>query len=405
MRSIYYMFLGLIALPFLLVRFGPKFFTNLFHDPFQGITGEIANQSVLLDSGKSHVKTTDTLVKQVHDMVQIADWRGISELIKKAVASKRDAAPLQREYTEIVYAARIELQDILMSLDPKMCTVKIAGLLDAYDAGADTLPDDPGLAALAARAHLDVGWAWRGDGFTNEVSQNGWEEMARHYRLAADRIAPFLNADILHPCIAHAAHIIARQNDDNGHELRRIYEAWRQSDPGNPLIYEEHGFHLLPRWFGTYDELAREAQRAAAAVADTLGAAPYFWMYQSVFNCEELALSAVDPDLFVDAVCDHLRLAGTSFEANRVLRKLSETWLYRPIDQQLDDAESTVRDMARAACRAIVETQLFQIDSAAWSGQINQAKQTIALLYKDEIDDGYILDFSNGHFEKRGIAA
>lgn len=229
--------------------------------------------------------------------------------------------------------------------------------------------------------------------------------MARHFRLAVERISPFMTGEAWHPCIAYAAHIIARQNDDGGHEMRRIYEAWREADPGNPLVYEQHGFHLLPRWFGDYDELAREAQRAAAAEADTLGAAPYFWMYQSVFECEELALTAADPELFVDAVSDHLRLAGTSFEANRVLRMLSETWSYRAMDRRLDAAEAPVRDMARAACRAIVETHLFQIDRAAWDGQIGLAKRTIALLYKDEIDDGYILDFSTGQFAMRAEAA
>ena len=61
--------------------------------------------------------------------------------------------------------------------------------------------------------------------------------------------------------------------------------------------------------------------------------------------------------------------------------------------------------MARAACRAIVETHLFQLDSAVWGGEIKQAKQTIALLYKDEIEEGYVLDFSSGQFSKRVKAA
>ncbi len=405
MRSILYFFLGLIALPFLLLRFGPQFFLNLFRDPFQGITGELANRHVLLDGGKSQVDTGDALIERVRGMAQIEDWDGISALLKEAVASKRDGAPLEREYGMITHAARSELTEILVSLDPEICTAKIAELLGSFDGGADAAPDDAGLAALAAHAHLDVGWAWRGDGFAGEVSQQGWDEMARHFKIAADRIAPFLNAGSLHPCIAHAAHIIARQEEDGGHQLRRIYDAWRKSDPGNPMIYAEHGFHLLPRWFGDYDELAREAQRAAAAEAKTLGTAPYFWMYQSVFECEELALTAADPDLFVEAVSDHLRLAGTSLEANRVLRMLSETWCYRAMDQRLDTAEAPVREMARAACRAIVETHLFQIDSAAWDGQIGLARQVIALLYKDEIDDGYILDFTSGSFAMRAEAA
>ena len=404
-RALFYMTLGLLALPFLLLRFGPQFFFNLFRDPFSGITSELAERHVLLESTRSKVDTGEGLVEEIRALVRTEDWPALSARLQEAVATKRDSAPLEREYSKITWAARLDLNEILDKLHPEQCTAKLAELVKAYDKAADAHPGDAGLAAIAARAHLDVGWAWRGDGYAGEVTRQGWEELQRHYQLAAERIAPFMDGEKLHPSIAHAAHILARQNGDDGREMRNLYDAWRSADPGNPQIYAEHGFHLLPRWFGDYDELAREAHRAGVAETDRLGAAPYFWLYAHVLECEELALTAADPEMFIEGVADHVRLAGTSHEANRVLRMLCEVWTAQAMDQRLQAAEAPVRDMARAAARAIVENRLFDIDASAWDGRCDDARRTIALLYKDEIDEGYVLDFTSGNFELRAEAA
>ncbi|MEL7344812.1 MAG: hypothetical protein AAFN59_08115, partial [Pseudomonadota bacterium] len=87
-----------------------------------------------------------------------------------------------------------------------------------------------------------------------------------------------------------------------------------------------------------------------------------------------------------------------------LLRQLSELWLSMPMDPQLEGTYGALRSICHDACRAIVDDHLVDIDLEVWDASATEARQIIGLLYKDEIDDGYLLDFESGALELKKAA-
>lgn len=403
LRTIFLMLIGLISLPFLLLRFGPGMFRAMSSNPFGDMDGPKADAHVRLTAGKPVVRDGVAIFDAASRAAEEGHWADLSDMLHEAVDQRLMTSPEKRDYEHITAGARSGLTRVLNTASPEQCRDAIANHLSRFDAAADAAQRDPALAAIAARAHLDVGWAFRGDGYAESVTEEDWAEMSGHYETAAKRIAPFLASKPVFPPIAHAAHIIARQQDGDA-ALKRAYDRWCAADPGNPTIYAEHAFHLLPRWGGSHTELAATAQRAATIDPEGLGAAPALWLYLGVLECEPEALAAVDPDLFRDAVRDHLYLDGTSRGANSLLRELSTLWLSIPIDPGQDNAFASIRALCRDACRVIVEDHLCEVDLSIWDNGATEARQVIGLLYKDEIEEGFLLEFESGALELRKAA-
>jgi hypothetical protein len=61
---------------------------------------------------------------------------------------------------------------------------------------------------------------------------------------------------------------------------------------------------MLPRWFGSYDELELEARRTAARTQDIWGAGGYTWVYFDAIAIDETACARVDVDFFLDGLRD-----------------------------------------------------------------------------------------------------
>ena len=56
------------------------------------------------------------------------------------------------------------------------------------------------------------------------------------------------------------------------------YERLITLDPHNQRHMRAMGSHLLPRWFGSYEELELQALRTAARTQDIWGAGGYTWV-------------------------------------------------------------------------------------------------------------------------------
>ncbi|MEP2137957.1 MAG: hypothetical protein ABJI41_00515, partial [Erythrobacter sp.] len=318
-------------------------------------------------------------------MADAGDWETLSEEIDAAESTLKASDGQLRDYGHMSWGARSELNDILEVMDPEHCQKKLAAIVSRIEDAANASPQNHVLATLAARTHLDIGWAWRGDGFADSVSDLEWSHMNQHYDAAEKWLTPFTQGGITSPMVAHAAHIHARHLGDHGRQMRAIYDMWRQLDPGNPMMYQEHGFHLLPRWFGSYQELEMEARKAAAATVGTaIGAAPYAWMLNSLIECEPEALSIVDQEFFVDSVADMVTLTPDASEANTVLRDYSEIWLSRSLFDPAGESQQNIKALAERVCRKVTEDHLSAIDLSVWQGKALAAKRTIAALFEED---------------------
>ena len=221
MRTIGLMLLGLLALPVVLLLNGFGMFRALAHDPFKNVEADKVDAQVRV--GAIDAQTPywgEAIQDEARALSEVGNWDALSEMLAKAEASKSSSFGLQRDYGLITYGARLPLTEILDNYDPRHCQTAIGEKLAAFDAAADARPGDPGLAAIAARAHLETGWPWRGDGYANDVTADEWQAMTHHYRAASRRLAPFLqDGKPASVTVAHAAHIEARHNDDGGRRV------------------------------------------------------------------------------------------------------------------------------------------------------------------------------------------
>ncbi len=67
------------------------------------------------------------------------------------------------------------------------------------------------------------------------------------------------------------------------------------------------GNHLLPRWFGDYQQLELEARRTASRTQDIWGAGGYTWVCFDAIAVDENACARVDVGFFIEGMRDILK--------------------------------------------------------------------------------------------------
>ncbi|MEL7344619.1 MAG: hypothetical protein AAFN59_07140, partial [Pseudomonadota bacterium] len=88
-RKLIYMLLGVIALPFLLLRFGLGMFRGIGQDPFRDMDQAKADNHVRLVASKPVAPTGDEIHARAKSLALAEDWTALSALLNEAVASAR----------------------------------------------------------------------------------------------------------------------------------------------------------------------------------------------------------------------------------------------------------------------------------------------------------------------------
>ncbi len=159
---------------------------------------------------------------------------------------------------------------------------------------------DYGVALIVAEAHIDVGWAWRGQGWRAEVPTRNWREFQTHFTRAADILDRFDPFEEDSPALAAARCALLAATDAPQARISDDYEDLIDLDPQNPRHLRAYGYHLLPRWFGTYDRLASEAARTGARLSDVWGA-------DGGYACMMMDALAIDPGVLAVIDVDRMR--------------------------------------------------------------------------------------------------
>lgn len=166
------------------------------------------------------------------------------------------------------------------------------------------LGNDPHMSALVAQAHLDIGWAWRGETGQDEIAPLNRKRCLAHFERATKLMAPFNGLELDSPMVAATQCALLVGQADAGARVSDDYEDLIDLDPNNHRHMRALGCHLLPRWFGTYDELELQARRTAARTQDIWGAGGYTWVYFDAMALDEVACEQVDLDFFIDGLHD-----------------------------------------------------------------------------------------------------
>ncbi|MEC3861915.1 hypothetical protein VK792_11530 [Mesobacterium sp. TK19101] len=193
------------------------------------------------------------------------------------------------------------------------------GARDTLLALEDILEDnseDHGVALVVALAHIDIGWAWRGESWGLELPTLNKGGFHSHFNAAAriiDRFDPFeLDAPTL--AAARCALLAAERRPDQ--RVADDYEDLIDLDPASPGHMRAMGVHLLPRWFGSYEQLELQARRTAARTIDLWGAGGYTWVYLDALAMDDGAFERLDPEFFIEGMCDILALQPEQHTVN-----------------------------------------------------------------------------------------
>lgn len=170
------------------------------------------------------------------------------------------------------------------------------------------MPNDPIIATIVALAHVDVGWAWRGTGWGSSVPEINRQKYMAHFERAAEILSPFNGIELDSPLVASAQCALLAGQADPHARIADDYEDLIDLNPGNYRHMRALGYHLLPNWFGSYEDVDLQARRTAARTEDIWGAGGYTWVCFDAIAIDERACAHVDADFFVDGLKDIVAL-------------------------------------------------------------------------------------------------
>ncbi|WP_219929020.1 hypothetical protein [Pseudoprimorskyibacter insulae] len=178
--------------------------------------------------------------------------------------------------------------------------------LDALDEVLSEHCEDHGVALVIAQAHIDVGWAWRGEGWRRDIPKERRAAFHGHFSAAARIIDRFDAFELDAPSLAAARCSLLAAETNPANRVADDYEDLIDLDPHSPRHMRAMGNHLLPRWFGSYEMLDLQARRTAERTQDIWGDGAYTWVYFDALAVDPDAFDTLDVDLFLQGMQDIL---------------------------------------------------------------------------------------------------
>ena len=234
------------------------------------------------------------------------NWAELGKLIRRFDA-QRIATPGGTPVSEVL-AAGARFDAVQAAIEAVTCFDE-AGARLPLNALQEVLEDhseDHGVALVVARAHIDIGWAWRGDNWGSPLPTVAKGAFHAHFRAAAriiDRFDPF---ELDAPAMAGARCALLAVDASPEMRVADDFEDLIDLDPGNANRMRAFGLNLLPRWFGSYKQLELQARRIAARTADLWGAGAYTWVYLDALSVDPGAFDKLDAEYFAEGLHDIL---------------------------------------------------------------------------------------------------
>jgi len=195
---------------------------------------------------------------------------------------------------------------------------------------------------------------------------------------------------------------------------RRIadnYEDLIDLDPHNHRHMRAMGNHLLPRWFGSYEQLELEARRTAARTQDIWGHGGYAWVYFDAIAVDDQACALVDVEFFIDGLKDIISACPDQEMANLLSAYCAVAMRHGlGLNEQADLARMQIVDCANWLIRDHLTEVYPLIWAHAAEGFDNSARitsvsrfaargradalQAIADQFRDDIENGLGVTFT-----------
>jgi hypothetical protein len=294
-------------------------------------------------------------------------WEDVTRAIQAADRGLRKTAGGMPIADLISYGARADVvnacEHALMSGKPEKDAPLLAGI-EALETILADYPNNYAIAVIVAQAHMDMGWAWRGNRTFVEVPTHNRDAFLAHFDRSADILAPFKNMKPK-PASLAAAECAQRAGDENGDPtIVDAYEVLIALDPSNARAMRAMGNHLLPRWYGDYDTLELEARRTAARSQDTWGAGGYTWVQFDAIAYDDTACARLDIEFFVDGLRDILKRSNDQYTVNLLAAYCANTMGNASGgNDEADQVRSQIADCAKW----IIREHLTELHPMLWA--------------------------------------
>ena len=273
--------------------------------------------------------------------------------------------------------------------------------LDRFTQALKSRPKDHILAAITARMHIEMAWALRGDGFALSVSKAAWQGYTHHINRAKGTLAPFDPITLDSPFLALIHTLLAQNLEESAKPMRESFDIFMTLDPHNWGVMRTHAFHLLPRWGGDYDIIELEARKAMARTDETAGAAAYAAFYLGVLNCDNGAITTVEPALFEQGLYDMIEHGENDpIEINYLLAYCFDTFCPQFLaipDENEPEVNAKRAELAKISNRLLRRTFNGHVPDA-WPIPPEDVRQLVGLAHHDALLAGATI-----HVSQRGI--
>lgn len=181
-----------------------------------------------------------------------------------------------------------------------------ASIMNDMQLVLEETPQDYGVAYVVAMAHIDIGWAWRGEGWRQDIPAAHRAAFFRHFQSADRLIDPYDAFELDSPMLASVRCALLAAETQPRTRASDDYEDLIDLAPGVAKYMRALGNHMLPRWFGSHERLSHEAHRTMERTADVWGTGGYTWTYLDALTVDDEAFALLDGDLFCQGIQDIL---------------------------------------------------------------------------------------------------
>ncbi len=341
-------------------------------------------------------------------------WTELSQEMR-AADEERKTTPCGQPITDLLaFGAR---SDVVLAAEHALSDGKalsdydLLGGISELEGEIQNHPDDPMIALVVALAHIDLAWAWRGTSHLDALPPLHQSRCAAHFDRAAALLPvcraamPDSLAIVAADCALLSGHISPRTR------VADKYEALISLDPQNHRHMRAMGTHLLPRRFGSYEQLEVQALRNAARTQKTWGAGGYTWVQFDAIALDDEACARVDVEYFLEGLRDIVARRPDQQTVNLLAAYCSIT-LQKRMGQ--NPRADTARKQICEAAHWLIRDHLTELHPLIWahaadgfnnSVRINSAERfaargyrdalrAIANLFRDELRSGKSVTFT-----------
>jgi hypothetical protein len=249
-------------------------------------------------------------------LVHAGDLPQLTAIYDQNFASMATFANGYRKYLSAHHALMRPITDA--EYDAQLCEA----LLPIYEAHWQANPRSPSACGLLSDALINTGYAYRGSSVAVDVSNAQWSllmDFCRRAKRVLESADPATReTNRIWVTAKHAYTFVSCGVElERPGDLEATFEAAVATDPLEVRLYDNRVNQLLPRWFGSYEQIEVFARQSMSRTHAHYGMMLYARIYDSIADVEPLDQTLMDYELMKTAFWDWFERFPGQALANR----------------------------------------------------------------------------------------